>query len=172
MDKSLMLQEAWNWLSANGYELPAPLQERLANAEKRKRIEPKQTGANPEHSRRRRPSAGRHNRKCNVCRHAERDAIEQDFLSWHSPDRIAEDYRIADHSSIYRHAHATGLFTKRAQTIRVALAPILERAEFVKVTGGTIVRAIALYARLNAVENSDESDSNRQGARLEHDATR
>jgi hypothetical protein len=45
---------------------------------------------------RRRPGAGgRHGRKCKVCRHPDRDAIERDFLRWHSPDRIAEDYGIA-----------------------------------------------------------------------------
>jgi len=97
----------------------------------------------------RRSVPARHNRKCNVCRHPDRKAIEQDFLSWRSPDQIAKDYGIADHSSIYRHAHASGLFARRANTIRLALSPIIERAMTVEVTADSVVRAIELLARLN-----------------------
>jgi hypothetical protein len=60
------------------------------------------------------PSTSRHDRKCSVCRHRDRDEIEREFLNWRSPDSIAEDYGIAHHSSIYRHARATGLFAHRA----------------------------------------------------------
>jgi hypothetical protein len=95
------------------------------------------------------PAPARHNRKCSVCRHRDREAIEQDFLRWRSPDQIAEDYGIADHSSVYRHAHATGLFDRRAATIRIALEPIIERAMTVEVTADGVVRAIELLARLN-----------------------
>ena len=99
--------------------------------------------------RKRRPAPTRHSRKCSVCRHRDCEAIEQDFLSWRSPDQIATDYGIADHSSIYRHAHATGLFDRRARTIRLALSPIVERAMTVEVTADSIVRAVELMARLN-----------------------
>ena len=94
-------------------------------------------------------ASARHKRKCNVCQHPDRKAIEQDFLSWRSADQIAKDYGIADHSSIYRHAHASGLFARRANTIRLALSPIIERAMTVEVTADSVVRAIELLARLN-----------------------
>ena len=109
-------------------------------------------------------------RKCNVCRHADRAAIDQDFLSWHSPDRIAEDYGIADHSSIYRHAHATGLFNKRANTIRLALAPLIERADTVEVTADAIIRAVYVVTHLNDDGKWVEPSSNRQTRQVKHDA--
>ena len=136
----------------------------------------------------RRSVPARHNRKCNVCRHPDRKAIEQDFLSWRSPDQIAEDYGIADHSSIYRHAHATGLFDRRANTIRLALAPIVEHAMTVEVTADAVIRAVELLAKLNAdgqfikppthvIHHSNRSAQlqpqkpNRQNAQIEHNAT-
>jgi hypothetical protein len=94
-------------------------------------------------------SASRHNRKCCVCRHVDRKAIERDFLSWRSADRIAEEYAIADHSSIYRHAHATGLFSRRASTVRLALSPLIEKSLVVPVTADSIVRAVIAFAHIN-----------------------
>jgi hypothetical protein len=60
----------------------------------------------------------RHERYCKICRHEQREAIEQDFIAWHSPEEIARDYRLADRRGVYRHAHATGLFEKRDRNIR------------------------------------------------------
>jgi len=40
----------------------------------------------------------RHSRKCSVCNHPEREAIEEDFIHWHSPINIARDFNTADHS--------------------------------------------------------------------------
>jgi hypothetical protein len=91
----------------------------------------------------------RHSRRCNVCKHPDREAIELDFLRWRSPDDIAKDYGIADHSSIYRHVHATGIFARRRQTIRLALEPLLERAHTVKVTASAVISAVRLYAQMN-----------------------
>ena len=96
-----------------------------------------------------RAALARHARKCTVCRHPEREAIEDDFLRWHSPEDVAEDYGIADHCSVYRHVHATGLFERRRQTIRLALEPLLERAHTVRVTAGAVISAVRLYAQLN-----------------------
>jgi hypothetical protein len=154
MGKRSALERAMDWLSLHGDE-PPPTMHR------------KTTGA-----KRRRPAPARHNRKCKVCRHPERAAIEQDFLRWRSPDRIAEDYGIADHSSVYRHAHATGLFDKRAATIRLALGPIIEQAMTVKVTADAIVRAIYVHAHLTDDGKWVEPVSNRQTAQVKHDANR
>ncbi len=96
-----------------------------------------------------RPRDSRHSRKCNVCRHPDRGAIEQAFLRWRSPDQIALDYGIADHSSVYRHVHASGLFARRRATLRLALEPLIERACEVRVTAANIVSAVRLYAQLN-----------------------
>jgi hypothetical protein len=91
----------------------------------------------------------RHTRRCKVCAHPDRAPIEQDFLRWRSPEKLAGDYGIADHSSIYRHLHATGLYARRQLTIRAALETILERADGIEFPDLEIVRAAAAYAHLD-----------------------
>jgi hypothetical protein len=100
-------------------------------------------------ARRKPKSCLRHDRKCSVCRHPECAEIEREFLHWRSPEIIAKSYGIAHHSSIYRHAHATGLFAQRSTHIRLALAPLIEQAMVVPVTADSIIRAVALCASLN-----------------------
>jgi hypothetical protein len=78
-----------------------------------------------------------------------RKDIEQEFLRWRSPDRIAQDYKIPDHSSIYRHVHATGIFARRRKAVRAALEPIIECAEFVRVTASSLVKAIYAHTHIN-----------------------
>jgi hypothetical protein len=95
-----------------------------------------------------RSASPRHDRRCCVCRHRERAEIESEFLRWRSAQSIAKEYGIAHHSSIYRHAHATGLFAQRATHLRLALSPLIEQAAVVHVTADSIVRAVALCARL------------------------
>jgi hypothetical protein len=107
------------------------------------------TPPEPAGKRRKRPAVARHTRKCNVCRHPERDAIEHGFLCWQSPDALAKEYGIADHSSIYRHVHATGIFARRRANLRMALEPLIERAQSVPVTANAFVNAVRLYASIN-----------------------
>jgi len=92
---------------------------------------------------------GRHTRKCTVCNHPEREAIEEEFLRWRSPKDIADDYGFSDYSSIYRHARAAGLFEKRRATVRLALEPIIESAEHIEVTAAGLVSVIRAYCRIN-----------------------
>ncbi len=147
-------QQILNWVSKSETDAPPPQSvRRKTPARKRSR-----------------PAAARHGRKCSVCRHADRAAIDQDFLSWHSPDRIAKDYGIADHSSIYRHAHATGLFNKRANTIRLALAPLIERVDTVEVTADAVLRAVYVLANLDDDGKWVEPSSNRQNTQVKHNA--
>jgi hypothetical protein len=96
-----------------------------------------------------RAAMGPHTRRCNVCRHPDRKAIEHEFLRWRSPDKIAREYGIADHSSIYRHVHATGIFARRRKAVRVALESIIECAEVVKVTSSSLVKAVHAYTHIN-----------------------
>ena len=92
---------------------------------------------------------GRHTRKCTVCRHPEREAIELEFLRWRSAQDIADDYGFRDYTSIYRHARAAGLFERRRATVRMALEPIIERAEHARVTAEAVVHAVRTYAQIN-----------------------
>jgi hypothetical protein len=98
-----------------------------------------------------RAAMGPHTRRCNVCRHPDRKAIEHEFLRWRSPDKIAREYGIADHSSIYRHVHATGIFARRRKAVRVALESIIECAEVVKVTASSLVKAVHAYTHISEV---------------------
>ena len=85
-----------------------------------------------------------------MCAHARREEIEADFIGWRSPAAIAIDYGLSDRTSVYRHAHALGLFGKRQRNIRAALERIIERAGDVDVTASAVVSAIQAYSKINA----------------------
>src|SRR5271167_1023259 len=95
-------------------------------------------------------SLGRHKRTCSVCRHEQREEIEDAFVGWRSPAAIAEESGLADRASIYRHAHALGLFEKRRRNIRAALERIIEKAGEVDVTASAVVSAVQAYAKINS----------------------
>ena len=92
----------------------------------------------------------RHRKRCTICLHPECEAIERDFIGWHSPAEIAKTYRLADRSTVYRHAHALGLFAKRRRNVRAALEGIIERAGEVEITAASVVAAVQAYAKINA----------------------
>jgi hypothetical protein len=95
-------------------------------------------------------SLGRHKRHCTVCAHEECSEIEADFIGWKSPAAIADEYDLADRSSVYRHAHAFGLFEKRKRNVRAALERIIEKAGEVEVTASAVVGAVQAYSKINA----------------------
>ena len=87
-------------------------------------------------------------RDAKVAEHPDRAAIEEAFLNWRSATDIVEEYGIAHHSAVYRHAHATGLFRRRGGQIRTALEFLIERANEVKPTGNVIINAVRAYCCL------------------------
>src|SRR5271156_816718 len=99
-----------------------------------------------------RPTAAyksRHARKCSVCNHPDLEFINDDYLRWRSPEKIARDYRIAHHSAVYRHAAATGLRRERRANLRATLENFIERADSVRVTADSVIRAAQIYAQIN-----------------------
>ena len=92
---------------------------------------------------------GRHEAACNVCSHAQREDIEREWLNWGSAEQIAADYGLS-RDSLYRHAHALGLFAKRQRNIRRVLERLLEKAGDVEVTAASVVAAVQAYAKINA----------------------
>lgn len=98
-------------------------------------------------------SLGHHERKCTVCEHAEREAIEAEFLRWYSPVHIARDHDLPYASAIYRHAHALGLFDRRRRMLRFALEPLIEQANTVEANASSVIHAIRTYARLDNAGN-------------------
>jgi hypothetical protein len=90
-----------------------------------------------------------HERLCLVCRNPHREAIEEEFIHWHSVRDIAETYQIHPHT-IYRHARAVNLYDKRDRNLRFALGHIIQRAQDVRVvTADSVVRAVHAFARIN-----------------------
>ena len=119
------------------------------------------------------PHPGRHARKCCICRHRRRDAIEAAFLDWSSPTLIADKYRLPGRNPLYRHAHATGLWARRKRNVGVVLEGFLEQADQVKVTASAIVRAVRTYAHINdAGEWIEHRKPNRDTRKLENEPTR
>jgi len=109
-------------------------------------------------------NSGRHAAECKICPHPSREEIERDFINWRSPVAIAKQYKLANRATVYRHAHALGLFPKRQRNVRAALEKIIERAGEVEVNATAVVSAVSAYARINAagnwVERSERIDLN------------
>jgi hypothetical protein len=80
------------------------------------------------------------------------------------PASIARQFGLKNRSTLCRHAHALGLFSKRQRNVRAALEKIIERAGEVEVNATAVVSAVAAYSRLNAagqwVERSERIDLN------------
>jgi hypothetical protein len=85
-----------------------------------------------------------------MCNHDQREEIDAAFIGWRSPAVIAEEYGLADRSSVYGHANALGLQAKRQRNIRAALKRIIEKAGEVDVTASAVVAAVQAYAKINA----------------------
>jgi hypothetical protein len=96
------------------------------------------------------PDFSRHARRCCICSHPDRDAIEGDFVRWRSPEEIAKDYDIPDRVSIYRHAHATGLFAWRKRELGRVLEGVIDASECIPLeSADVIIRAVRVYAHLD-----------------------
>jgi hypothetical protein len=92
----------------------------------------------------------RHRRKCAVCNHPYRQALEEDFLNWGDVAHLTKVFEIKDSRGVYRHAHATGLFERRRQNVRFAAECIVEQVARVKVSNPeSILNAIRTITRLN-----------------------
>src|SRR5437763_9390696 len=107
---------------------------------------------------------GRHAAECKICSHLQRDEIEHDFVNWRSPASIAKQYELANRASVYRHAHAFGLFPKRQCNVQAAPEKIIERVGEVEVPAPALVAAIQAYSKINAsgqwVDRSEHVDLN------------
>lgn len=92
----------------------------------------------------------RHSRKCQICRHPDRELIEADFVEWRHPNHIYDDYKIA-YFPLYRHARATGLLQRRAENVSIVVQRLLEDVESVEVTSAfAILRGVHILASLNS----------------------
>jgi ribosomal protein S14 len=118
---------------------------------------------------------GRHEAQCSICKHAQREEIEQEFLTWKSPDKIGETFGVC-RDSIYRHARAFDLLEPRRRNVRYALERIIERAGDVEVNANAVVSAVATYSKLNAngqwIDRRESVNLNEMFARMTEDELR
>ena len=118
----------------------APPQSPPAPRRRRKRIPPPPRPMSP---------LQRHKSQCSICGASDQDQIEEAFLDWECVTSIAREFNI-DRRAIYRHSHATGLFARRDLNIRRALGHLIHEADRVTVSADSIVRAVRLFAHINA----------------------
>ena len=96
------------------------------------------------------PDYSRHPRRCSICCHPDRDAIEGDFVRWRSPYHIAKAFDLPDRFSVYRHAHYAGLFQRRKREVARVLESFLESADSCPIEAADmIIRATRLYVHIN-----------------------
>jgi hypothetical protein len=96
------------------------------------------------------PLLERHSRRCIICHHPEREAIEEEFVHWRSLTRLAHDYKLGDYRTIYRHARAAGLLLQRRERQHSALDALVESVDDVTFTGDTILRAMRAYSCIDS----------------------
>jgi hypothetical protein len=92
----------------------------------------------------------RHEAKCTICNHEDREEIDEDFVHWLNPYRIAARYTLHDRSAVYRHARATGLYELRRTHMQFILEHVLEQVEDVDVSAHSVIRALYAYSRVSA----------------------
>jgi len=90
-----------------------------------------------------------HRRRCAVCKHPELEAIEEAFIQWRRVLWITREFDLPNRSSVYRHAHALGLFPRREAGLRFALEHVIEMAESVQPNASAVVEAVRTYAHLD-----------------------
>ena len=91
-----------------------------------------------------------HERRCSICHHPDREAIEEAFLQWRRVRNIDSDFKPdGGPTAIYRHARAFNLFKQRNLHLRTALEFVIERAENVVPSAEGLVKAIHAYTRIN-----------------------
>lgn len=96
------------------------------------------------------PHFQRHSRKCQICNHPERKAIENDFFDWKRANWIAQRYGLHSRSTIYRHARATGLDVRRHANPRRRINEVPKKvAAIEKPSVSLILRAVRTLTSLN-----------------------
>jgi hypothetical protein len=93
-------------------------------------------------------SSERHERLCTICNHHDCEEIEREFINWIHPETIAHYYKI-EWRSIYRHAHAKGLFPLRQRNLKFALGRMVELATQVVPTMDGVLRSIRAFSSLD-----------------------
>jgi hypothetical protein len=93
-------------------------------------------------------SLSHHARKCAICKHPDRQAIDDDFINWRSHHAIAVEYQLPARSSLYRHAEATGLLARRRRNLRGVAERILEQVADAPPSAASVLRALRIFTQI------------------------
>ena len=105
--------------------------------------------SNASHPRRNSPvSLSHHARKCAICKHPDRQAIDDDFINWRSHHAMAVEYQLPVRSSLYRHAEATGLLARRRRNLRGVAERILEQVADAPPSAASVLRALRIFTQI------------------------
>jgi hypothetical protein len=99
---------------------------------------------------------GRHQAQCAICLSSYRQQIDELFIDWVSPHLITKQFSGISRDSVHRHARACDLVSKRKKNIGMALEKIIERADYMSMTGSQVVSAIQTYVKLNGLGQGTE----------------
>ncbi len=84
-----------------------------------------------------------------ICGSEYQEEMDELFVNWHNVSEIGREYQ-TPRRTVYRHAHATGLFPIRDRNLRRALGLIIHRAETAPgVTADSVIRAVRTLAHVN-----------------------
>jgi hypothetical protein len=91
----------------------------------------------------------RHQNRCAICKHQDREPIEAAFLRWHCVVDIKNQFNLPSRNCVYDHAHALNLFQQRARNIRSALELIVEKADDTRPNSRTVIEAVKMLSQLD-----------------------
>ena len=110
-----------------------------------------------------------HSALCQICRHADREEIDWEFLHWTHAEALVREYGLGSSRAVYRHARACGLYEKRGKRLRFALERIVEHVGEIKPTPAVILGAIRLIYQMDQKEQERASrESGAGGSKGEH----
>jgi hypothetical protein len=94
-------------------------------------------------------SLAMHEAQCMICGSECREEMDELFVNWHNVSEIGREFN-TPRRTIYRHAHAVGLFPIRDRNLRRSLGLIIHRAETAPgLTADSVIRAVRTLAHIN-----------------------
>ena len=87
------------------------------------------------------PTLERHSRKCQICRHPDRELMEKEYIEWSKLWGIAQHYDVPERA-LRRHFEAVGLVSHRRANLVAALENVVERGAEAFITGSNIIQAV------------------------------